>query len=83
MHGHDMISIRMIKLCSDSIYKPLEMIFNSCLNKGLFPVVRKKADALAVHRKGNRQCVNNCRPVLIYLQHLTKYGMGTYLEITL
>ena len=32
-----MISIRMIKLCGDSIYKPLEMIFKFCLNQGIFP----------------------------------------------
>ena len=25
-HGHDMISIQMLKLCDDSIYKPLELI---------------------------------------------------------
>ena len=31
-HGYDMISIRMIKLCGDFIYKPLEMIFKSCLS---------------------------------------------------
>ena len=28
-HGHDLTSIRMIKLCGDSIHKPLEMIFKS------------------------------------------------------
>ena len=27
-HGHDQISIRMLKLCSNSICKPLEIIFN-------------------------------------------------------
>ena len=26
-HGHDMISIRMIKICDASICKPLELIF--------------------------------------------------------
>ena len=36
-HYHDMISFRMIKLCGDSIYKPLEMIFKSCLNQRIFP----------------------------------------------
>ena len=36
-HRHDMIRIRMIKLCVESIYKPLEMIFKSCLNQGTFP----------------------------------------------
>ena len=32
-HGHDMLSIRMIKLCGNSICKPLSIIFNDCLNK--------------------------------------------------
>ena len=27
VHGHDNISIRMLKICGSSIYKPLEMIF--------------------------------------------------------
>ena len=26
-HGHDMISICMLKICSNSIYKPLQLIF--------------------------------------------------------
>ena len=30
-HGHDMISIRMVKLCDVSLSKPLELIFKSCL----------------------------------------------------
>ena len=33
-HGHDMITIRMIKLCDASICKPLELIFKSCLENG-------------------------------------------------
>ena len=37
-HGHDMISIRVIKLFGDSIYKPLEMNFKSSLNQRIFPV---------------------------------------------
>ena len=30
-HGHDMIRIRMLKLCSKSICKPLDLIFQSCI----------------------------------------------------
>ena len=29
-HGHDKISIRMIKICGKSICKPLNLIFNQC-----------------------------------------------------
>ena len=56
-HGHDMISIRMIKLCGDSAYKPLEMIFKSCLNQEIIPAEWKKANVVPVHKKGDHQCV--------------------------
>ena len=36
-HGHDEISIRMIKLCSSSILKPLHLIFRDCLETESFP----------------------------------------------
>ena len=35
--GHDMISISMLKLCGDSIWKPLEIIFKNCLKEDVFP----------------------------------------------
>ena len=36
--GHDMISIRILKLRSRSLYKPLSIIFKSCLSQMKFPV---------------------------------------------
>ena len=36
-HGHEMISIRMLKLCGKSIYKSLDLIFQSCIKQGKFP----------------------------------------------
>ena len=33
-HGHYMISIEMLKICDESICKPLEINFRSCLNNG-------------------------------------------------
>ena len=35
-HGHNMISICMIKLCCISLCKPLEIIFQNCLGSGEF-----------------------------------------------
>ena len=35
--GNDMISIRMLKLCGDSIWKPLEIIFKNFLKEGMIP----------------------------------------------
>ena len=35
--GHDNNSIRMLKRCSDTICKPLEIIFSQAFTSGLFP----------------------------------------------
>ena len=62
-HGHDMLSIRMIKLCGNSICKSLSIIFNDCLNKGKFPHEWQKANVVPVHIKGNKQSLKNYRPI--------------------
>ena len=62
-HGCDDISIRMIKICDQSIVKPLSIIYQNCLNTGTFPDIWKKSNIVSVHKKGDRQIVNNYRPV--------------------
>ena len=62
-HDHDMLSIPMIKLCGKSICKPLSIIFKDCLNEGKFPHEWKKADVVPVHKKGNKQSLENYRPI--------------------
>ena len=54
-HGHDMISIRMLKICGNSIYKPLQLIFRSCIKNGKFPSEWKKANVVPVHKKGKNK----------------------------
>ena len=41
-HDHENISIRMLKICGDTICKPLELIFKQALTTGVFPSERKK-----------------------------------------
>ena len=41
-HGHDKINIRMIKICSACICKPLRLIFNHCIDNGIYPCDWKK-----------------------------------------
>ena len=50
-HGYDKISIRMLKICGDSICRPLNIIFEICLGTGKFPVEWKKANIVPIHKK--------------------------------
>ena len=65
VHSHDNISIRMVKVCGPSIYKPLEIIFNQCLEIGVFLSEWKKGNIVPVHKKGDKQMLQNYRPVLL------------------
>ena len=58
-HGHDMISIRMIEICDTSICRPLKLIFQSCLENGKFPIERKRANVVQVHKKGDKKILKN------------------------
>ena len=62
-HGHDMLTIRMIKLCGNSICKPLLIIFNDCLKEGTFPSDWKKVHVVPVHKKEDKWCLKNYKPI--------------------
>ena len=62
-HGHDNISIRMLKICGSAIYKPLVIIFKKCLDTGIFPSEWKKGNIVPIHKKGDKQTLKNYRPV--------------------
>ena len=51
-HGQDNISIRMVKVCGPSIYKPLEIVFNQCLETGVFLSEWKKVTSFIFTKKG-------------------------------
>ena len=61
--GYDGISIRMLKLGSPSIIKPLSIIFQNCLKSSTFADDWKKGNIVPVHKKNSIQLVNNYRPV--------------------
>ena len=62
-HGHDEISVRMLKLCESAIVEPLYLIFKNCLSSNTFPDVWKKANVIPVHKKGDKQVLKNYPPV--------------------
>ena len=63
-HDHDMIRIRMIKICGNAICKPLQLIFRSCIiENGELLSEQKKANVVPFHKKGNKQTLENYCPV--------------------
>ena len=64
-HGHDMISIHMLKICGESIHKPLEYIFQASLNDGRFPPEWKKDNVLPIHKKEDEQTLKNYKPIAL------------------
>ena len=61
-HGHDDISIRMIKMCDKSILKPLILLFENS-TKSSYPDIWKKSNIVPVHKKNDKQLVTNYRPI--------------------
>ena len=62
-HGHDEISIRMLKICDKTIYKPLYLIFSSCMESDIFPAQWKMANVVPAYKRDDKQNVKNYRPV--------------------
>ena len=58
-----MTSIRMLKMCRESIHKPLEYLFRASLNDERFPSEWKKANVVPIHKKDDKQFLKNYRPV--------------------
>ena len=53
----------MIKLCNKSVVKLLSIIFKNWIDTGTFPDIWKKPNIILVHKEGDKQIVNNYRPV--------------------
>ena len=62
-HGHDDISIRMIKICDKLLIKPLMLIFKKSIRSSYYPDIWKKANVVPVHKKNDKRLVNNYRPI--------------------
>ena len=50
-HGHGDISVKMVKICDDSIKKPLSITYKNCITTGIYPNTWKKSNIVPVHKK--------------------------------
>ena len=50
-HGHDDISIRMIKNCDKSLLKPLIILFENSIKSSCYPDIWKRSNIIPVHKK--------------------------------
>ena len=62
-HGHDDISMRMLKIYDSAIIKPLTIDHRNCISQNTFPETWKKSNICLIHKKGDKQIINNYRLV--------------------
>ena len=62
-HSHDDISVRMIKICDEALVKPLSLIYKNCIDTGVFPDIWKKSNIAPVYKSGEKQIIDNYRPI--------------------
>ena len=53
----------MLKTCDKAIVKPPSKIYKNCIGTGIFTDLWKKSNIVPVHRKGDKQLLQNYRPV--------------------
>ena len=53
----------MIKICDAEVVKSLYLIFNQCIETGVFPEMWKWGNVLPTHEKKSRQLKKNYRPI--------------------
>ena len=85
-HGCDDISIRMLKICDDSIVLPFRHIFTKCLEFQTFPTLWKRANILPIHKKQSRQLIKKLQTdfFITYLrENLRKTYPRLYLRTSL
>lgn len=63
--GWDSISTKFLKRYKKLLVPPMTYLFNLCLSTGVFPLYFKKAIVHPIHKGGNRNCVNNYRPIAV------------------
>ena len=53
----------MIKICDKSLLKPLTILFQNSAKSSCYPVIWKRSNIIPVHKKNDKQLVENYRPI--------------------
>ena len=64
-YGHDNISIRMLKICGNTIFEPLKLMFKLALTTGVFLPEWKNDNIVRCYKKGDKQNFKNYHPVSV------------------
>ena len=63
VHGHDDISIRMIKICNKSLLEPLNLIFLNSFKSPFYPHIWKRSNIIPVHKNCDKQFVKSYQQI--------------------
>ena len=61
--GPDGISNNILRECASELASPLCDLFNASLSSSTVPFSWKQASGCAVHKKDDKSCANNYRPI--------------------
>ena len=64
-HGHDNISIRMLKICDSEVVEPLSLTYKNCIDSGISPDTWKRSHSIPTYEKNDKRIINNYRPVSV------------------
>ena len=70
-NGPDDISNLLLKFCAPTLAEPITHIINKSLSAGVFPLIWKTANVVPIFKQGNRENVENYRPISL-LSNISK-----------
>ena len=62
-HGHNDISIRMIKISDNPLLRRLSLLFKKSFDNSYFPELWKKSNIVPVHKKHDKRSFKNYRSI--------------------
>ena len=80
-HGHDGLSVSLMKQVKDVIVEPLKIIINQMLKTGIFPNPLKIARVIPIFKKGDEHIFTNYRPISLLPAISKVFEVVIYLQL--